>query len=190
MRIIMRKLVCLTGMPGAGKTVVAEIARSMGLKVCSMGDIVREEVLKERKSPSWEDIKRVMFELREKEGPRAIAKRVLKFLVSDNWDVAVIEGVRSLEEIEEFKTVGKVIILAIHSSPNDRYVRLKNRAREGDPKSFEEMKERDLKELSLGLGNVISLADYMIVNNGSLEDFKEKARKTLLNLVSDVEGEP
>ncbi|MEM0239896.1 MAG: AAA family ATPase [Candidatus Nezhaarchaeales archaeon] len=182
----MRRLICLTGMPGAGKTVVAEVARSMGLKVYSMGDIVREEVLKEKKSLSWEDIKRVMFELREREGPRAVAKRVLRYMMNEDWNVAVIEGVRSLDEIEEFKSVGEVIILAIHSSPIDRYMRLKRRAREGDPKSFEEMKERDLKELSLGLGNVIALADYMIVNDGSLEEFKERAKKILFSLSSDA----
>lgn len=184
----MRKIICLTGMPGAGKTVVAEVARSMGLKVYSMGDVVREEVLKEKGGLSWEDIKRAMFELRAKEGPRAVAKRVLKFMMSEKWDVAVIEGVRSLDEVEEFKSVGKVIVLAIHSSPMDRYVRLKNRAREGDPKSYEEMMERDLKELSLGLGNVIALADFMIVNDGSLEDFKEKARKVLSSLALSTEG--
>ncbi|MHC1601576.1 MAG: AAA family ATPase [Candidatus Nezhaarchaeales archaeon] len=179
----MRKLICLTGMPGAGKTVVAEIARSIGLKVYSMGDVVREEVLREKGYLSWEEIKRVMFELRQKEGPRAVAKRVTKALMRDMWEVAVIEGVRSLDEIEEFKTIGKVVVLAIHSSPIDRYIRLKKRAREGDPKSFEELQERDFKELSLGLGNVIALADYMIVNDGTLEDFKEEARKILLNLI-------
>jgi len=181
--VSMRKLICLTGMPGAGKTVVAEIARSMGLKVYSMGDVVREEVLKEKGYLSWEEIKRVMFELRQKEGPKAIAKRVTKALMRDTWEIVVIEGVRSLDEIEEFKTIGKVVVLAIHSSPIDRYIRLKNRAREGDPKSFEELQERDFKELSLGLGNVIALADYMIVNDGTLEDFKEEAKKVLLELI-------
>jgi len=179
----MRKLICLTGMPGAGKTVVAEIARSMGLKVYSMGDIVRKEVLREKGYLSWEEIKRVMFELRQREGPRAVAKRVVQALMRDSWEIAIIEGVRSLDEIEEFKTMGRVIILAIHSSPIDRYIRLKNRAREGDPKSFEELQERDFKELSLGLGNVIALADYMLVNDGTLEDFKEEARKVLLDLI-------
>ncbi|MCS7140398.1 MAG: AAA family ATPase [Candidatus Nezhaarchaeota archaeon] len=177
-----RKLICLTGMPGAGKTVVAEVARELGLRVYSMGNVVREEVLKEKGHISWEEVKKAMFELRRREGPRAIAKRVVKVMMEDEWDVAIIEGVRSLEEIEEFKTVGNVIILAIHSSPLDRYIRLRRRNREDDPKSLEEMRDRDFKELSLGLGNVIALADLMMVNDGTLEDFKEKAKKVLLSL--------
>jgi len=179
----MRRLICLTGMPGAGKTVVAEVARNLGLKVYSMGDVVREEVLKEKGFLSWDEIKKVMFELRQREGPRAIAKRVVKALLRDEWQVAVIEGVRSLDEIEEFKSLGDVVILAVHSSPHERYLRLKRRAREGDPTSFEELKDRDLKELSLGLGNVIALADYMIVNDCSLDEFKERAKKLLLQLI-------
>jgi dephospho-CoA kinase len=169
-------------MPGAGKTVVAEVAKSLGFKVYSMGDVVREEVIKEKGFLSWEDVKRAMFEIREREGPRAIAKRVLKEMMREGWDVAIVEGVRSLEEIEEFKTVCEVIVLAIHSSPVDRYERLRRRAREGDPKSFEEMRERDFKELLLGLGNVIALADYVIVNDSTLESFKEKAKEVLLRL--------
>jgi len=182
----LRKLICLTGMPGAGKTVVAEVARDLGLKVYSMGDVIREEVLRERRALSWEDVKRMMFEIREREGPRAVAKRVLKVMMREDWDVAVIEGVRSLEEVEEFRSIGEVTVLAIHSSPVDRYERLRKRAREGDPKSFEEMRERDLKELSLGLGNVIALADYMIVNDGTLESLKEKAKEVLLRLAKGL----
>ena len=178
----MRKLICLTGMPGAGKTVVADLARDLGLKVYSMGDVVREEVLKEKGTLSWEAVKKAMFEIREREGPRAIAKRVLSVMMRDNWDVAVVEGVRSLEEVEEFKSIGEVTVLAIHSSPVDRYERLRRRAREGDPRSFEEMRERDLKELSLGLGSVIALADHMIVNDGTLESFRERAKELLLRL--------
>jgi len=182
----LRRLICLTGMPGAGKTIAAEVARDLGLKVYSMGDIVREEVLKEKGALSWGDVKKAMFEVREKEGPKAVAKRVLKAMMKEDWDVAVIEGVRSLEEIEEFKTVGEVTVLAVHSSPTDRYERLRRRAREGDPRSFEEMRERDLKELSLGLGDVIALADYMIVNDGTLESFRERAKGLLLRLVRGV----
>ncbi|MDI9619717.1 MAG: AAA family ATPase [Candidatus Nezhaarchaeota archaeon] len=181
----MKKLICLTGMPGAGKTVAAEVARSMGLKVYSMGDIVREEILREKGHISWDEMKKAMFELRQKEGPGAIAKRVARLIPKDSLNVAVIEGVRSLDEVEEFKELGEVVVLAIHSSPINRYLRLKRRGRKGDPQGFEELKERDLKELSLGLGNVIALSDYMIVNNGTLGEFEGEVRSLLSKIVGE-----
>jgi hypothetical protein len=34
--------------------------------------------------------------------------------------------------------------------------------------------ERDLRELGIGMGSVISLADYMIINEGTIVRFKHK----------------
>ncbi|MCD6114561.1 MAG: dephospho-CoA kinase, partial [Thermoprotei archaeon] len=56
---------------------------------------------------------------------------------------------------------------------------IRKRSRPGDPKTWEEFVERDLVELSFGLGNVIALADYMIVNEGSLSELRREAEKVL-----------
>ncbi|RLF20013.1 MAG: dephospho-CoA kinase [Thermoprotei archaeon] len=186
----MKKLiVCLTGMPGSGKTVVSEVAREMGLKVYSMGDAVRKEVLRRESVLDWRSVRKTMFKLREEEGPRAVAKLVVKEMRGDEWSIAVVEGVRSLDEVEEFKSMGDVIVLAVHSSPRDRYVRMRARGREGDPKSLEELRRRDLDELSLGLGNVIALADYVIVNDSSLEDLRSRARHVIERIVGGLTRE-
>jgi len=37
--------------------------------------------------------------------------------------------------------------------------------------------ERDLRELGIGMGSVISVADYMIVNEGSIEQLKQKVMR-------------
>jgi len=53
------------------------------------------------------------------------------------------------------------------------------RKRSDDPKGWKVFIERDLRELSVGQGNVIAMADYMIVNEGALEEFKAKIREVL-----------
>ena len=45
---------------------------------------------------------------------------------------------------------------------------------------------RDLVELSFGIGDVIALADYMIVNEGSIEEAYKSAREILERLKQDV----
>ena len=40
-----RLIVCLTGMPGAGKSTVAIVLKEKGFSVIIMGDIVREEAV-------------------------------------------------------------------------------------------------------------------------------------------------
>jgi len=39
--------------------------------------------------------------------------------------------------------------------------------------------KRDLRELSVGLGNAIAMADYLLVNEGTKEEFKIKIHETL-----------
>ncbi|MDH5783256.1 MAG: dephospho-CoA kinase, partial [Candidatus Bathyarchaeota archaeon] len=51
--------------------------------------------------------------------------------------------------------------------------------RSDDPKGWEAFLKRDLRELSVGLGNAIAIADYLIVNEGTKEEFKMKIHETL-----------
>jgi dephospho-CoA kinase len=169
-------LIFLTGLPGAGKTVFSEEVKSLGIPVVSLGDIVREEVLRRGLEPTQENILSVAQELRNIYGREAIAMLAIdkvKKLLETNC-IVVIDGVRSLEEIIFIKNNVNVdtIIVAIHASPKTRFSRLLSRSRPGDPKNWEEFVERDLKELSWGLGSVIALADEILINEGSINEFK------------------
>ena len=52
-----------------------------------------------------------------------------------------------------------------------------NRGREDDSQDLDLIKERDKRELSWGLGNVIASADIVISNEGSIEDFQQKIKE-------------
>ena len=53
------------------------------------------------------------------------------------------------------------------------------RKRIDDTFSKEDFDERDKRELSWGIGEVIALADVMIVNEEGIEEFKKKVEKVL-----------
>jgi len=40
---MIRLIFCITGMPGSGKSLVADAAKQLGFRVVSMGDVIREE---------------------------------------------------------------------------------------------------------------------------------------------------
>ncbi len=182
----MKKLIAITGMPGAGKSVMANVAKKMGLTVISMGDVVREEAASRGIPPTPENLGRIMIELREKHGPNIVAKKCAEKIKECHSEIIVIDGVRSLFEVEEFRKISRnIVIVAIHASPRTRFKRLKSRGRSDDPQSWAEFNERDLRELRVGIGEVIALADYMIVNEGTLEEFKNEARKLLRRLLSN-----
>jgi dephospho-CoA kinase len=171
---MVKKIICVSGMPGAGKTSIIEPLRNKGIPVIVMGDIIREEAAKRGIEPSSEGLGKIMIELRKSYGPSIVSKLCLEKIALINSDTVIIDGVRSLDEVEEYKrSFSKVLVVAIHASPATRFKRLYNRGREDDPKSWSEFVDRDFRELSIGLGNVISLADYMIVNEGSIEESRK-----------------
>ncbi len=175
-------LLLITGMPGAGKSIVAEFFKEEGFPVICMGDVIREEVKKRGLEYTPETGKKIMLELREKYGNNAVAIKCIEKIKQLKEEKIVVEGVRSLDEVEEFKKIAKIKIIGIHASPSIRFERLSTRKRGDDPNSYEIFKERDLRELKIGLGNVIALSDIMIINESTLEDLHQECVKIKENI--------
>jgi dephospho-CoA kinase len=151
-----------------------------------MGDEVRAEVKRRNLKPTPENLGKTMLNLRELDGPAAIAKRCIPKLEKVTERLVVIDGIRSLVEVEEFKEhFPSFVLIAIHTNPKTRYKRLFRRRRSDDPTDWETFMERDLRELGIGMGAVISIADHVIVNEGTLGDLKRDIRKVLLEVLKD-----
>jgi dephospho-CoA kinase len=159
-------LVCLTGMPGAGKSTIAEGLKSKGYEIINLGNAVRNEAKKRNLEASRENLGKLMLELREKNGPGAIAELAKSEIESSSSNVLLIDGVRSNDEIQVLKKFGNVKLLAIHASTHTRFSFLQKRGRSDDPQTKEHFDERDNRELGVGVSNSIALSDYAISNIG------------------------
>jgi dephospho-CoA kinase len=170
----------LAGMPGSGKSVVVSVAKGAGYGVVVMGDVVREEAERRGMKPTPENLGKIMLELRQKEGNNVIAKRCISKIENAKENKVIVDGIRSSSEVEEFKMhFPKFSLIAIHSSPETRFKRLYRRQRTDDPKNWKIFHERDQRELSVGLGEAITMAEHKIVNNGEKATAKEKAKEIL-----------
>jgi dephospho-CoA kinase len=180
-KVTVDKLVlALTGMPGSGKSLVVNIAREEGYEIVTMGDIIREETKKRGLELTPENAGQVMLELRQQEGPAAIAKRCLPKISATHNPKILLDGIRSLDEVTEFQNnFPKFTFMAVHASPRTRFNRLLKRNRADDPKNWRTFQERDVRELTVGLGNAIAMAENMIINEGTLEITRQKIRQTL-----------
>ena len=173
-------VVGLAGMPGAGKSVVVVVAKGSGYGVVVMGDVVREEAEKRRLEPSPKNLGKIMLELRQKEGNSIIAKRCIPKIENTKENKVIVDGIRNPSEVEEFKKhFSKFSLIAIQSSPETRFKRLYRRQRSDDPKNWKIFHERDTRELSVGLGEAITMAEYKIVNEGEKAVVKEKVKEIL-----------
>ena len=163
-------IVCLTGMPGAGKSTIANGLKEKGFEIINMGDAVRAEAKKRNLEPTGQNLGKLMLELREKNGPGAVAELIKPSIENSNSNVVVIDGIRSNDEIEVLKKSANVKLLSILASTNTRFTFLHDRARSDDPKSREIFEERDNRELSIGVGKSIESADESISNNELTKD--------------------
>src|SRR5574339_213388 len=93
-------IVCLTGMPGAGKTTIADGLKSKGFEKITMGDAVRAEAARRKIEPTRTNLGRLMLELREKNGPGAVSELIKDQIANSKSDVVVIDGVRSNAELD------------------------------------------------------------------------------------------
>jgi dephospho-CoA kinase len=173
----------LAGMPGSGKSLVVETAREMGYDVVIMGDVVREETLKRGLELTPQNVGKVMLELRQEDGNYVIAKKCIPKTKEQTSPKVMVDGLRSLYEVDIFKEYfPKFITVAVHASAETRFNRLCCRGRSDDPPNWEVFHERDMRELTVGVGNVIALSEQIIVNDNSVEQFKAKVKESLMRI--------
>jgi dephospho-CoA kinase len=181
-------IICFTGMPGAGKSTAANAAKEIGFEVMNMGDGVREETKKRGLSLSDKNVGNVMMDIRRLHGMGAVAKISLPKIVSTKNQLIAMDGVRNMEEVHIFRENRSVKIIAIHASPEIRFKHLRNRSRADVPESWNRFVIRDEREISVGIGSVIALADEIVINNNiSIDILKDKTLKILRKWITRVE---
>ncbi|MFX1319433.1 MAG: AAA family ATPase [Promethearchaeota archaeon] len=177
------KALIFCGMPGSGKSIGATVAKDLGIPVFVMGDVVREEVTRRQLPHTPQTLGQIMIELREQFGPAVIAQRVIDKLEDVAGPSVVIDGARSEAEVQAFKeAVNHVLVVAVHAAPQIRFERLRQRGRKDDSLTEALLRERDSRELDIGLGRLIAQADIMIVNEGEYEELQTKIRQVLMQV--------
>jgi dephospho-CoA kinase len=183
------KVLAVAGMPGSGKGEVSAVAVGLGIKVLALGDVVRRYFAIHFPNGTGDKIGTFASEERSLHGKDVWARRLLdtsELKVCARKGPLLIDGLRNREETELLKREleGGLIIIAVHSSPKLRFERLKARGRSDSPMTREDFDDRDKRELSWGVGDIIASADVMLVNDGDLEDF----RRQVLRFFDGLEG--
>ncbi len=163
-------IVGLTGMPGAGKTTVANYLSQKGIPLLIMGDVVREVAENDGLEPTSDNLAKLMLRLRKRNGPEAVAHLIInkiKLMKKEDkqLSVVIVDGIRSMAEVRLLRRIGSVKLLAIHGSTLTRYTHVRERGRSDVPSNIGEFDKRDKIEMDVGISNAIALADETISNN-------------------------
>jgi dephospho-CoA kinase len=67
--------------------------------------------------------------------------------------------------------------MAVYASPETRFNRIFRRKRSDDPDGWEVFHERDMRELGVGLGDAVAMAEYLVINENSRSVAKAAAKR-------------
>jgi dephospho-CoA kinase len=189
-------ILVVVGLPGSGKSTVAETLREEGFNVIEYGDIWRE-LLKKAKIPLNDPRATREFtrRLREEHGKDIYSRYAVK-KIRKSMKHVVLMGVRTTYELDYLrKKVEGIKIIAIKSPFETRFERMKKRAKPEDPKNIADFRwlntrEKrgfllDKKEEKHGVVVIMGMADYVLNNTGTKEDLKNRLMELLVKIETD-----
>lgn len=173
------QVIGIVGLPGSGKTEVAKALAKFDVPSVRMGDVVWDELKRRGQSITEVSVGTLSNELREHEGMGAIAKRCVSLIesVGKGKRAVAVDGIRGIAEVDEFRRVfgDNFHLISIWASQETRYQRIASRKRADDTITRESFLEKDLRELSWGLGEAIALSDFMVLNEGNIEELRRRS---------------
>jgi dephospho-CoA kinase len=167
----------ITGMPGAKKTETAEILSGYGIPFITLSSFLTEELRKRQMALSPSNYANLASELRKEYGDDFLVKKAWG---SVNSKAIIIDGIRSPSEIAFLRSVTeKFILILVYASPETRFSNLK---KDNDPylSAPEQFATQEKYENAIGVGEVSTQADYVIINeNYAIKSLKEQVKRFL-----------
>lgn len=183
------KIIFVVGMTGSGKSIVSDELVKKGFAFVRFGQITLDEIKKRGLKVNETNEKAIREGLRKKHGMGAFATlNMPKFDELLKTSNVVGDGLYSWTEYKILKEkYGDLMhVVAVYAPPELRYERLENRVVADDPnKRFrpttkKDSKKRDYAEIeNIEKGGPIAMADFTIINTGTVEDVKNQLEKFL-----------
>ena len=179
------KIIAVVGMSGSGKSVAVDYLTEKGYPKVYFGGMIYKEMERRgiERTKDGESEKKFREEIREKEGKDWVVRQVIaetKNLIEAGQKRIVLDGVYSWTEYKILKQEfpGEVVFVAIVVPKKLRYKRVAERTER--PFNRTEIIERERSEIeNLEKGGPIAMADWYIMNDGSVAEMHEQLKRIL-----------
>jgi dCMP deaminase len=178
-------IIGLTGKNGSGKGEVAKFLQERGFQYYSLSDALREEAQKSNLAVTRDILVELGNKLRAEYGPSVLAERIFSKL--DPEKHYIIDSIRHPSEVHVFRRRADFLFVRVCAPERLRFERLKQRARENDPRTFEEFQALEAKESQSQvtsdqqLDQAIRMADIQVDNTGPVKMLHDRVREVLLD---------
>ena len=172
------KIIALVGLAGSGKSSAVEYLTEKGFPKIYFGGVIYKAMDEAGIEKTWDNQQQFREEIRRREGKDFVIKRVIKNihdLINAGQNKIVLDGLYTWSEYKFLKHEfpGQVVVIAIVTPKYLRYQRMAKRKER--PMQPHEVDQRDWSEIeNLEKGGPIAIADYFIINDGSLEQLHQK----------------
>jgi dephospho-CoA kinase len=178
-------IIGITGTIGAGKgTVVEYLVREKGFWHYSVRAYLLEEIRRRKLPENRDSMVVVANELRKNNTPSFITDQLYEQARLKGKN-AVIESIRTPGEVVSLKEKGKFFLFAVDADPHIRFQRIKSRGTETDRIDFPTFLASEEREMDTSdphkqnLRTCIGMADFVLLNNGTIEELIAKTGEIL-----------
>ena len=194
--VFVSKLVCIVGMAGSGKSIIADYLVKRGYGFVRFGQLTLDIVKARGLTPIEENERPIREEIRKKHGSGAYALlNIPKFDELLKKGSVVGDGLYSWSEYKILKEKygSNCVVVAVFSPPKLRYARLANRVLEAAdvdlrhrPSTIEQSKARDFAEIEkIEKGGPIAMADFTLQNISTINQLLADLKKILPQIEND-----
>lgn len=166
-----------TGTLRAGKGELVEYLRRKGFAHYSVSEFITEEVIRRGLLVNRDTMRNVANDLRANFGAAHIIEVLYVRALEAGEEAIIIESLRSLGEVQRIKEFGGIII-GVDADPLIRFHRALACGSVKDNVTYEEFCAQERAEINEGdpfkqnLSGCLRAADFVLTNNGTLEEFK------------------
>ena len=181
-------IIGITGTIGAGKgTIVEYLTSQKNFKHYSVRSFLLREIQQRKLAPNRNSMVIIANHLRQTHSPSYIVDQLIKEALINNQH-SVIESIRTEGEIISLRKHHCFHLFAVDAQPKLRYERIKLRNSETDHIDYQTFIENEQREFNStnpyqqNLKKCIDLADFKLLNNGTVEDLCQQLEEILRQL--------
>ncbi|MBI4097565.1 MAG: AAA family ATPase [Candidatus Levybacteria bacterium] len=181
-------IIGITGPFGSGKTTAASFFENKGFYRITLSSFLEEELQRAGREITRKNLQDLGNLWRAQKGSGILAAKSLEFASRNNIGRVVVDGIRNIGEIEQFKKSSNFTLIGVLANKSVRLERLQKlkRREKLTRELFDNLDYRDLgmgkKGSGLQVAVCLLLSDYFILNNATLEEFDTKLKEILNKL--------